>query len=134
MYATCYFYNKHRICTIYIFKIFNFLVKSSGTHIFFHSIYVNLKMNKMIALNTEIINRQDGNVEHKGIILCLETYKFLAIKISGNRNQCLQYCLNAFYHDVDDFKKATILWSVAHWGQYAVCRTNDNTFVFNRML
>ena len=21
-----------------------------------------------------------------------------------------------------------------HWGQYAVCRTNDNTFIFNRML
>ena len=91
-------------------------------------------MDKMIAFNTEIINRQDGNVENKGIILCWETYKFRAIKISGNENQCLQYCLNAFYHDVDDLKKATILWSVAHWGQYAVCRTHDNAFVFNRML
>ena len=70
----------------------------------------------------------------KGIILYWETYKFRNIKISSNRNQCLQYYLNAFYHDVDDFKKATILWSVAHWGQYAVCRTNDNSFVFNRML
>ena len=88
----------------------------------------------MIALNTKIINRQDGNVENKGIILCWETYKFRAIKISGNRNQCLQYCLNTFYHDVDDLKKATILCSVAHWGQYAVCHTNDNAFVFNRIL
>ena len=63
-------------------------------------------MDKMIALNTEIINRQDCNVENKGIILCWETYKFHAIKLSGNRNQCLQYCLNAFYHDVDDLKKS----------------------------
>ena len=31
-------------------------------------------------------------------------------------------------------KKATILWSVVHWGQYTVCRTNDNAFVFNQML
>ena len=88
----------------------------------------------MITLDTDIINRQVGNVENKGIIFCWETYKFHAIKISGNRNQYLQYFLNDFYHDVDDLKKATILWSVAHWGQYAVCRTNDNSFVFNRML
>ena len=60
--------------------------------------------------------------------------KFRSIKISGNRNQCLQYCLNIFYHEGDDFKKATILWSVAHWGQYPVMRTNDNVFIFNWML
>ena len=69
-------------------------------------------MDKMIALNADIINRQDGNKENKGVIDCWETHKFRSIKISGTRNQCLQYCLNAFYHDVDDLKKATILWSV----------------------
>ena len=99
----------------------------------FHSIYVNLKMDKIIAINHDIINRQAGNLENKGIIYCWEAYKFCSIKISGNRNQWLQYCLNAFYHDVDDLKK-NVLWSVAHWGQYPVMRTNDNAFIFNRML
>ena len=60
-------------------------------------------MDKMIAINHDIINRQAGNLENKGIIYCWEAYKFRSIKISGNRNQRLQYCLNAFYHDVDDF-------------------------------
>ena len=27
-----------------------------------------------------------------------------------------------------------MLWVVVHWGQYPVCRTNDNAFIFNRML
>ena len=62
-------------------------------------------MNKVIALNAELINRQDGNEENKGIILCWEMYTFRSITISGSRNQCLQYCLNAFYHDVDHLKK-----------------------------
>ena len=62
-------------------------------------------MDKMIARNHDIINRQAGNLENKDIIYCWETYKFRSIKISGNRNQYLQYCLNAFYHDVDDLKK-----------------------------
>ena len=61
-------------------------------------------MDKMITLDTDIINRQVGNVENKCIIFCWETYKFHAIKISGNRNQYLQYFLNDFYHDVDDLK------------------------------
>ena len=54
----------------------------------FHLIYVNLKIDKMIALNAELINRQNGNVENKGIILCWETYKFRSSKIYGSRNQC----------------------------------------------
>ena len=91
-------------------------------------------MDKMIALNAELINRQDGNVENEGLIYCWETYKFRSIKISGHRNQCLQYCLNAFYHDVDDLRRATILWSIVHYNQYPNCRTNHNSFIFNRML
>jgi len=41
----------------------------------------------MIALNTELINRQDGNEENKGLIYRWKTYKFRSIKISGCRNQ-----------------------------------------------
>ena len=55
--------------------------------------------------------------------------KYLVIEIN-----CLQYCLNAFYYDVDDLKKGTILWFVVHWDLYPVCRKNDNTFTFKRML
>ena len=43
-------------------------------------------MDKMIALNADIINRQDGNKENKGVIYCWETHKFRSIKISGSRN------------------------------------------------
>ena len=50
------------------------------------------------------INRQVGNLENQGIIDSWETYKFRSIKIFGNRNKCLQYCLNTFYHDVDGLK------------------------------
>ena len=91
-------------------------------------------MDKMISINHETINRQAGNLQNKGIIYCWETYKFRSIKIPCNINQCLQYCLNAFYHDVDDLKKATILWSVVHWGKCPVCRTNNNVYIFDRML
>ena len=94
--------------------MFNFYIKISGTYICFQSTYVNLKIDKMIVINHDTINRQADNLQNKGIIHCLESYKFRCIKISGNRNQCLQYCLNAFYYDVDDLKKGIILWSVVH--------------------
>ena len=81
----------------------------------------------MIALNAEIINRQDGNVEIKVSFYAGKRINFVPVRY-------MVMVINAFYHDVDDLKKATILWSVAHWGQYEVCRTNDNAFVFNRML
>ena len=90
--------------------MFNFVIEISGAHIFFQSIYINIKMDKMISIKHETINRQVANFQNKGIIYCWETYKFRSIKIPCNINQCLQYCLNAFYHDVDDLKKATILW------------------------
>ena len=47
---------------------------------------------------------------------------------------CLQFCLNAFYNDVDYLKEATILWLVAHWVQCPVMHINDNAFISNRML
>ena len=59
----------------------------------------------MLSLNYETIDRQVSNLQNKGIIYCWETYKFRSIKIPSNRKQYLQYCLNFFYHDVDDVKK-----------------------------
>ena len=50
-------------------------------------------MDKTIALNAELINRQDGNEENKGLIYCWESYKFRSIKISGSRNQCYNIAL-----------------------------------------
>ena len=70
-------------------------------------------MDKMISMYHGTINRQVSNLENQGVIVCWETYKFRSNKTSGNRNQCLQYYLNALYHDVDDLKKSTIL-SVVH--------------------
>ena len=91
-------------------------------------------MDKMISLDDGSINRQSGDLNNKCIIDRCKSYKFRFIPISGNINQCVQYCLNAFYHDIDEIKKATILWSVVYWGQYSIYRTNYNTIVFNRML
>ena len=55
-------------------------------------------------------------------------------EISSKRNQCLQYSLNAFYHNIGKIKKGTILWSVLRWGQFTTYCSKDNTFIFNRML
>ena len=62
-------------------------------------------MDRMISINHETINRQVGNLQDKDIIYCWKPYKFRSIKISGNRNRCLQYYLNPFYYDIDGLKK-----------------------------
>ena len=62
-------------------------------------------MDKIISINHETVNRQFGNLQKKDIIYCWETYNFCFIKISGNKNECLQFCLNAFDHDVDDLER-----------------------------
>ena len=62
-------------------------------------------MDRMIEVNDNTINRQVGNVQNKGVVFRWETHKFRSVDISGRRNQCLQFCLNAFYHDVNDLKK-----------------------------
>ena len=46
----------------------------------------------------------------------------------------LTVCLDAFYKDVDDLKHATVLWNLVNWSNTTIMRTNDNSFVFNRML
>ena len=59
---------------------------------------------------------------------------FRIIRISVHRNQCLQYCLNNFYHDIGYIKNAIIVWSCIHWSKPRIPRLNDNAFVFNRVL
>ena len=89
---------------------------------------------KMISVPTPIINLQSGVPNNVGIINRLHRCKFRIVRISRHRNQCLQYCLNAFYPDINYIKKATILWSCVHWSKPGIYMLNDNAFVFNKML
>ena len=91
-------------------------------------------MMKMISVYTPPTNLQSDILNNVGVIDRWDRRKFRIVEISGSRNQCLQFCLNAFYHDIDYIKQATILWSCAHWSKLGVCMINDNVFVFNRML
>ena len=50
-----------------------------------------------------------GYLNNHDIIHCWETRKFRFIEISGLRNQYLQHCIKAFYHDIDEIKKATFI-------------------------
>ena len=77
---------------------------------------------------------QVDDLNNQGIIDHWEIHKFRVVDISGRRNQCLQYFFNAFYRDINDIKKYTILWSVVNWGQYAINRHNDSVYIFNQML
>ena len=83
---------------------------------------------------TLTINIQSGVPNNVGIIDHWHRCKFRVVRVSEHGNQCLQYCLNAFYHDIDNIKKATILWSCVHWSKPGISMLNDNAFVFNRML
>ena len=38
------------------------------------------------------------------------------------------------FHDIDNIKKATILWSCIYLSKPGISMLNDNAFVFNRML
>ena len=88
----------------------------------------------MISVPTPTTNLQSDVPNNVGIIDRWDRCKFRIVEISGSRNQCLQYCLNAFYHDIDYIKKATILWSCTHWSRLGVSMLNDNVFKFKRML
>ena len=60
------------------------------------------------AINVSII-RQVNDLKNQGIVDHWNSRKFRVVDISSNRKQCLQYSLNAFYHDINEIKKATIL-------------------------
>ena len=89
---------------------------------------------KMISVHTPTTNLQSDVPNNFSIIDRWDRCKFRIVEMSGSRNQCLQYCLNAFYHDIDYIKKVTIVWSCAYWSKLGVCMINDNAFMFNRML
>ena len=91
-------------------------------------------MIQMISTHNSTDNVNSGVPNKEGIIDRWHRCKFRIVRISGYQNQCLQFCLNAFYNDVDNLKKATLLWSCAYWGKEQISRLNDNAFVFNRML
>ena len=44
------------------------------------------------------------------------------------------YALNAFYKDVDDLKKTSVLWNVINWSNTPEIWCNNNAFVFNKMI
>ena len=71
-------------------------------------------MGKIILSDDVSINCQPDDLTNQGINDRWKTYKLRFILISGNKNQCLQYCLNALYHDIDGIINATILWLVVH--------------------
>ena len=87
----------------------------------------------MIWSRNVSINCQVGDLNNQSITNRWNTHKIRFIEMFGKKSK-FTICLNAFYNDIGAIKKATILWSVAFWGQYATCRANDNTFIFNRML
>ena len=91
-------------------------------------------MMQMISTHNSSDNVNSGVPNKEGIIDRWHRCKFRIVKISGHQKQYLQFCLNAFYNDVDNIKKATLLWSCAYWGKEIISRLNDNAFVFNRML
>ena len=94
----------------------------------------DFNMMKMISTLNSIDNVNSGVPSKDGIIDRWHRCKFRLVKVSGHQNQCLQFCLNAFYHDVDNIKKSTILWSCVYWSKQRIFRLNDNAFLFNRML
>ena len=68
------------------------------------------------------------------VVAYSKAFIFRSIEIGGKDNQCLQFALNAFYKDVNDLKHATVLWNLVNWSNTTIMRTNDNVFVFNRMI
>ena len=60
----------------------------------------------MISTDDGSNNRRSGVLNIQGIIGHWKTYKLRFIPIPGNKNQCLQYCLNAFCHDIDEIKNS----------------------------
>ena len=68
------------------------------------------------------------------VVAYSKAFIFRIIEIGGKDNQCLQFALNAFYKNVNDLKHATVLWNLVNWSNTTIRRTNDNAFVFNRIL
>ena len=68
------------------------------------------------------------------VVAYSKAFVFRIVEIGGKDNQYLQFALNVFYKDVKDVKHATVLWNLVKWSNTTIMRTNDNAFVFNRIL
>ena len=45
------------------------------------------------------------------VVAYSNVYFLRHVDIYGTENQCLMYALNVLYKDVDDLKKASVLWN-----------------------
>ena len=45
------------------------------------------------------------------VVAYSNVYILRHVDIYGTENQCLMYALNVLYKDVDDLKKASVLWN-----------------------
>ena len=68
-------------------------------------------MSRMISTIDVSIIRQVGDLKNQGIVDHWNSHKFLVVDISSNRNQCLQYSLNAFYHDINKKLRKPLFFS-----------------------
>ena len=68
------------------------------------------------------------------VVAYSNVYILRRVDIYGTENQCLMYALNVLYKDVDDLKKASVLWNAVDKSKKPKIRCNDNAFFFNTML
>ena len=62
---------------------------------------------KMIFDKT-LYNESDAEAT---VVAYSNVYILRRVDIYGTENQCLMYALNVLYKDVDDLKKASVLWN-----------------------
>ena len=76
----------------------------------------------------------DETDENDTVVAYSKTFVFRIVGIGGKDNQCLYFALHAFYKDVNEIKQTSVLWNLVNWSNTTTMRTNENVFVFNRML
>ena len=72
--------------------------------------------------------------ENTTVVTYSRVFLFRRVEIGGRNNQCLQFSLNSFYRNIGELKQATVLWNLINWSNTTTMRTNENAFVFNRMI
>ena len=76
----------------------------------------------------------DETDKNDTVVAYSKTFVFRIVEIGGKDNQCLQFALYVFYKDVNEIKQASVLWNLINWSNIITMRTNENAFVFNRMI
>ena len=74
---------------------------------FIHNLFETIKM----IFGKPACNDSDNE---STVVAYSNTFLFRRVDISGTDNQCIMNSLNAFYKDVDDSRKANILWNVVN--------------------